>query len=294
MDNAGIFGKVKSLVEKITTIIFITTILLGCKYINLNEDTEIAKETKTQITKEVITERLITKGVKIAEINTNAKPNPNLLILKMVRGYAPPKFKLNENDVTFPELVTTLNNIFIERGRNGVFAEGTNEVYKRITLTATDSDIALYNKENVSVEDFEKLIDDLRKEKFDQIYLTFSELPTLKLSDIQKPTNQSSNTTSRRPPKKIPGGVLNDKAINLIQPTYPPAAKAVRASGMVAVNVEVDEQGNVISAFAASGHPLLLAVAEEAAKASTFSPAIFKGQRFKMSGTVVYNFSPPK
>lgn len=291
----------KNLAEKIITIFFIVAICLGCKYLDLKQDGEGAKETKTQITKEVLTERLTKKGVKIADSSQNLKPSPNYLLIKMVRAYAPPKLKLNDTELDFPELVMKLNKIFIEREKNGVFVEGTNEGYKRINLSATDSDISFYNKENVSVEDFEKLVDDLRREKFDQIYLTVNEFPTLKLSDLEKPlippTNQSSqppfNTNSaKNPPDMVSGGVVNGKAVNLVKPPYPPAAKAVRAAGAVNVEVVIDEQGNVVSANAISGHPLLRPSAESAARSSKFSPTILSGKPVKIRGVIIYTFLP--
>ena len=45
-------------------------------------------------------------------------------------------------------------------------------------------------------------------------------------------------------PKQISGGVLNGKATSLPKPPYPPAARAVRASGAVSVQVLIDENGN--------------------------------------------------
>jgi len=93
--------------------------------------------------------------------------------------------------------------------------------------------------------------------------------------------------------KSLGGGVLNGKAVSLPLPEYPPAAKAVRASGTVTVQVLIDEEGNVISASATSGHPLLRSAAVEAAKAAKFSPTRLSGEPVKVSGVVVYNFVPP-
>jgi len=63
------------------------------------------------------------------------------------------------------------------------------------------------------------------------------------------------------PPRApISGGVLNGKAISLPKPAYPPIARQAHASGTVVVQVTIDENGNVISARAVSGHPLLQAV----------------------------------
>lgn len=93
------------------------------------------------------------------------------------------------------------------------------------------------------------------------------------------------------PPKTVSGGVVNGKAVSLVKPPYPPAAKAVRASGAVNVQVTIDENGNVISASAVSGHPLLRAAAESAARASKFSPTMLSGQKVKVTGVIVYNFT---
>ncbi|HJS52368.1 MAG TPA: TonB family protein [Pyrinomonadaceae bacterium] len=93
-------------------------------------------------------------------------------------------------------------------------------------------------------------------------------------------------------PKTVSGGVLNAKAISLPKPPYPPAAKAVRASGAVTVQVLIDEDGNVVSATAVSGHPLLRAAAVAAARGARFTPTSLGGQRVKVSGVITYNFVP--
>jgi periplasmic protein TonB len=93
-------------------------------------------------------------------------------------------------------------------------------------------------------------------------------------------------------PKTISGGVVNGKATNLVKPPYPAAARAVRAAGAVNVQVTIDENGNVISASAVSGHPLLRAAAVQAARSSKFSPTMLSGQAVKVTGVIVYNFVP--
>ncbi len=93
-------------------------------------------------------------------------------------------------------------------------------------------------------------------------------------------------------PKVISGGVVNGKATNLVKPEYPAAARAVQASGAVNVQVTIDEQGNVISASAVSGHPLLRAAAVKAARESKFAPTRLSGQLVKVTGIIVYNFVP--
>lgn len=91
-------------------------------------------------------------------------------------------------------------------------------------------------------------------------------------------------------PKMISGGVLNGKATSLPRPAYPAGAMAVNASGAVSIQITIDESGNVIAANAVSGHPLLRAAAEKAARAAQFSPTMMSGKPVKISGVITYNF----
>ncbi len=93
-------------------------------------------------------------------------------------------------------------------------------------------------------------------------------------------------------PKKISGGVLNGKATSLPKPPYPAAARAVRASGAVNVQVTINESGSVVSASAVSGHPLLRQAAEQAARGARFAPTLLSGQPVSVTGVIVYNFVP--
>ena len=93
-------------------------------------------------------------------------------------------------------------------------------------------------------------------------------------------------------PSIVSGGVLNDKALQLPQPDYPAAGRAVKASGEVEVDVVIDEKGNVISAFAAKGHPLLRRSAERAAKRAKFAPTVVDGGVKKVTGILKYTFEP--
>ena len=92
------------------------------------------------------------------------------------------------------------------------------------------------------------------------------------------------------PHAPISGGVLNGKAISLPKPGYPPIAKAAHASGTVVVQVLIDENGNVVSANAVSGHPLLIQAAVSAARSAKFSPTKLSGQPVKVTGVIQYNF----
>lgn len=105
--------------------------------------------------------------------------------------------------------------------------------------------------------------------------------------DVADPPPPPPPAAPRAP---ISGGVLNGKAISLPKPAYPPIARQAHASGTVVVQVTIDENGNVISARAISGHPLLQAVAVGAARGARFSPTKLSGQPVKVTGVITYNF----
>jgi TonB family protein len=120
--------------------------------------------------------------------------------------------------------------------------------------------------------------------------------PLPKATPLTKPTPANPQVKEEQPtPRPAPhapisGGVLNGRAVRLVQPPYPPIARSAHASGQVIVQVLIDENGNVISAHATSGNPLLQSSAINAARASKFSPTMLSGQPVKVSGVIVYNF----
>lgn len=102
-----------------------------------------------------------------------------------------------------------------------------------------------------------------------------------------KATIQNGNAA-----RTVNGGTLNGKATSLPLPAYPPAAKAVNAGGAVSVQIVVDEEGNIASATAVSGHPLLRSAAESAALQARFSPTTLSGVPVRVTGVLTYVFTP--
>ena len=92
------------------------------------------------------------------------------------------------------------------------------------------------------------------------------------------------------PVRTVEGGVINGRAISKPAPPYPIIAKVARAKGAVSVRILVSEQGDVISAWATAGHPLLQAVAVEAASQAKFTPTTLSGSPVKVGGIITYNF----
>jgi TonB family protein len=124
-------------------------------------------------------------------------------------------------------------------------------------------------------------------------------------SNLATPTPKPSATITQTPPptatpkpspsvsptnRPVNAGVLNGRAVSLPKPAYPPIARQVRASGQVAVQVLVDEGGNVLSAKAMSGHQMLRAPAEAAARQSRFNPIKVGDRNVQATGIVLYNF----
>lgn len=102
---------------------------------------------------------------------------------------------------------------------------------------------------------------------------------------IIRPGQTPPRAAPTPPPTSSNSGVLNSRAVRLPTPAYPAVARQMRASGEVRVRIAVDERGNVVSARAVSGHPLLRSSAESAARQSKIRP---NGQN--TSGELVYNF----
>jgi TonB family protein len=105
------------------------------------------------------------------------------------------------------------------------------------------------------------------------------------------PSNTEPAKVAPKILKPISGGVLNGKAVNLPMPEYPDFAKRSRISGVVSVEVVIDENGKIISAKAISGPGMLQQASVNAALRAKFSPTTLSGQAVKVTGVINYNFS---
>lgn len=102
---------------------------------------------------------------------------------------------------------------------------------------------------------------------------------------IIRPGSAPTPRSPSAPNRNLNGGILNGMAVSLPRPIYPPMAKQIGASGEVRVQVAVDGSGNVISARAVSGHPLLRSAAESAARQSRM-----RTEAANSTGQIVYSF----
>jgi len=103
----------------------------------------------------------------------------------------------------------------------------------------------------------------------------------------EKNPQPNPNQANQKPKGPLAGGMLNQKAIYM----PPPEVPSGEASGVVLVQVLVDEQGSVIDARAVSGPQHLHAAAVNAARLARFSPTLMMGEPVKVSGTLSYNFA---
>lgn len=99
-----------------------------------------------------------------------------------------------------------------------------------------------------------------------------------------------SRASSNSDRQLLRGGVLNGRAITLPRPDYPPIARQAHASGIVVVQVVIDESGDIIAAHAVPVQPLLQAVSVAAARGAKFSPTKLCGEPVKVTGVITYNF----
>jgi TonB family protein len=110
-----------------------------------------------------------------------------------------------------------------------------------------------------------------------------------KPSSNASPTNDGNSATPRT--QRVSGGVLQGNAVRKVQPAYPEIAKAAGAEGVVQVTVTVNENGEVTTAEAVKGHPLLKEAALDAARQWKFKQTELNGQPVKVQGILTFNFT---
>ncbi len=86
-------------------------------------------------------------------------------------------------------------------------------------------------------------------------------------------------------------GSLIGYATKQAAPQYPAAAKSIRATGVVKVEVTISEKGEVSSVQKTSGHQMLQAAAIDAIRKWKFKPFVRDGQPVKATGFVSFNFA---
>jgi periplasmic protein TonB len=101
--------------------------------------------------------------------------------------------------------------------------------------------------------------------------------------------NDIVSTTFSNEPMQI--GSLREYATTAIQPQYPIIARNMRLSGVVQIDVLVDETGKVTTIEKSSGPDILRRAATDALKKWKFKPFLRDGQAVKATGFVKFNFA---
>ncbi len=95
--------------------------------------------------------------------------------------------------------------------------------------------------------------------------------------------------------KCISSGIVNKRALNLPKPKVPNLGRPhlqIEEEQIVAVHIVVDVNGNVTTASALTGHPLLRAGCVNAARQAKFSPTFINGPPISVRALLVYKFKP--
>jgi TonB family protein len=91
--------------------------------------------------------------------------------------------------------------------------------------------------------------------------------------------------------KQAPAG-LEATAIRKVWPEYPPAARAAGIGGVVEVEVQIDESGDVVNARVVrmNGGPFFVEAAVKAARQWKFRPLLQEGRSVKSGGILTFRF----
>lgn len=117
-------------------------------------------------------------------------------------------------------------------------------------------------------------------------------LKRLQDAEAAAATAAAAEAAKNNPPPFLNlGNLTTANAVRMATPVYSPVAQRANVEGRVTVEVELDEQGEVVSAKSTSGPQMLRSSAEDAANRSRFKPALFNNRPIKAKGYITYNFS---
>lgn len=108
---------------------------------------------------------------------------------------------------------------------------------------------------------------------------------------VETPKIETPKTQTPKDGAPVDVGSLIGYATKQQAPTYPPAAKSLRTTGIVKVEVTVDEKGDVTDVQKTSGPSMLQAAAKDAIRKWKFKPFVRDGQPVKATGFVSFNFA---
>jgi protein TonB len=119
--------------------------------------------------------------------------------------------------------------------------------------------------------------------------------PNADAAPQKEPVRMPHNVSTAEPPPlpveaRKAAVIVKGESIHRVQPDYPASARAARQSGTVAVEVNINERGDVATAQVVSGPSLLRDAAVAAARRWKFKPATRDGQPISSVSTITFNF----
>ena len=119
------------------------------------------------------------------------------------------------------------------------------------------------------------------------------EKDTDKTSNQNKPETQTVATTTDTVKSTAPleVGSLLEYATSKPNPIYPPTARTLRMTGIVRIELEINEEGQVSKVQNTSGPSLLQRAATDAVRKWKFKPFVRDGEPVKALGFVSFNFN---
>ena len=105
------------------------------------------------------------------------------------------------------------------------------------------------------------------------------------------PPPQARNDISRY---RFSGNLQSATLVHKVDPVYPPLAKQARVQGTVRFTAIIGKNGSVSNLQLVSGHPLLVAAAQEAVKKWVYRPTLLNGEPVEVVTQIDVPFSLPQ
>lgn len=188
----------------------------------------------------------------------------------------------------------------------------TNEAvptFQPVKETKTNTDLTAKNDKPVVNEPVKeapkkeevKKTDDAPKTETDNTAAANNSTPTKRDRLVNKPdeNKETNNKTEEKTAKTetadantlLSVGSLLEYAVQKTNPVYPQTARSMRQSGVVRVELVIDENGQVSAVQNSTGPSLLQGAAKDAVKKWKFKPFMRDGQPVKATGFLSFNFN---
>lgn len=120
------------------------------------------------------------------------------------------------------------------------------------------------------------------------VRVQFSPVKVMHDADEKSPPGVAA---PKREPVRTSGDYLENRVIRRVEPEYPPLARAHRISGVVLLQVVLNENGEVYEVKVVRGHPLLQQAAVDAVRQWKFKPTLMNGEPVPILGTIAVIFN---